>query len=194
MANTQSAFGFKHNGYISGAGPDYQQSSRLIQSTNTTKIFFGDPVIKSGAYIVQAASGTTAVLEGIFAGCMYTPSGGLGIPQWSPYWPGAASADATAYLISAPNATFIAAALNTAIVTTNIGDGINFSIGTGSTVGGGFSGATVDFTTLTTATTAPFQVVSLYPGVGNGSDPTTAYNWVVVTFNNQRFKSLAGVT
>ena len=194
MANTQSAFGFRQIGYLSGGGPDYQQQTRLIQSTNTTKIFAGDPVIKSGQYIVQAASGTTTVLEGIFVGCQYTPSGGLGIPQWSPYWPGAAASDATAYVINAPNALFLAAALNTAIVTTNIGDGINFAIGTGSTTGGGFSGATLDYTTLTTATTAPFQVVSLYQGVGNGSDPSTAYNWVVVTFNNQRFKSLAGVT
>lgn len=194
MANTQSAFGFRHIGYLSGGGPDYQQQSRLIQSTNTTKIFAGDPVVKSGGYIIQASSGTTTVLEGIFVGCQFTPSGGLGIPQWSPWWPGAAAVDATAYVINAPNALFLAASLNTAIVTTNIGDGIGFVIGTGSTVGGGFSGATLDYTSLTTATTASFQVVSLYPGVGNGSDNSTAYNWAVVTFNNQRFKTLAGVT
>lgn len=192
MANTQSQFGFRHIGFLSGAGPDYQQQTRLLQSTNTTKIFFGDPVVKSGLYIVQGAN-NTATLEGIFVGCQYTPSGGLGIPQWSPYWPGAAAADATAYVINAPNALFLAAALNTAVNATAIGDNIGFSIGTGSTVGGGFSGATLDQSTIGTTNTLPFQIVSLYQGIGNGSDTTTAYNWVVVTFNNQRFRQLTGV-
>lgn len=189
MANVQAAFGFKHIGYLSGGAPDYQLATRLIQSTNTTKIFFGDPVVKSGAYIIQPASASTATLEGVFAGCVYTPTGG--IPTWSPYWPGSASVDATAYIINAPNALFLVAATSTAIIPTNIGNGIGYTIGTGSTTGGGFSGATVD--TLSNATTAPFQVYSMYQGIGNGSDTTTLYNWVVVTFNNERFKQLTGV-
>lgn len=194
MANTQSNFGFRHIGFLSGAGTDYQQQTRLLQATNTTKIYFGDPVVKSPgtAYIVQAANNTTA-LEGIFVGCQYTPVGGLGIPQWSPYWPGAAAADATAYVINAPNALFLAAALSTAINATTVGDNIGFAIGTGSTVGGGFSGATLDQSTLGTTNTLPFQLVSLYQGIGNGSDTTTSYNWAVVVFNNQRFKQLTGV-
>lgn len=191
MANVASAFGFKHIGFLSGAGPDYQLATRLIQSTNTTKIFFGDPVQKNPttAYIIQANS-TTQTLEGIFAGCVYTPSGG--IPTWSPFWPGAAAVDATAYIINAPNALFLAAALNTAITPANIGQNIGFSIGTGSTVGGGFSGATLDQGTLATTNTLPFQIYSMYNGVGNGSDTTTPFNWVVCTFANERFKQLQG--
>ncbi len=191
MANVAAAFGFRHIGFLSGGAPDYQQATRLVQATNTTKIFTGDPVVKSGAYIVQASS-TTVVLEGIFVGCVYTPTGG--IPTWSPFWPGAASVDATAYLINAPNALFLAATLNTAILPTNIGNGVAFATGTGNTSGGGFSGFTVDQGTLTNATTAPFQVYSMYQGIGNGSDTTTANNWVVLSFNNQRFNSRAGVT
>ncbi len=188
MANVQSAFGFRQIGYLSGGGPDYQLATRAIQSSNATKIFRGDPVIKSGAYIVQCSTANnTTVLEGIFDGCTYTPTGGT--TTWSPYWPGAAAVDATAYIINAPNALFLAAALNTAISSAAIGEGITFSLGTGSTVGGGFSGATLDQSTLTTNSNAPFQIISLYPGVGNGSDPTTAYNWAVVTFNSQRFKN-----
>lgn len=195
MANVQAQFGFRHIGFLSGGAPDYQQATRLIQSTNTTKIFFGDPVVKSGAsnYIVQGANNTT-VLEGIFVGCVLTPSSGLAIPQWSPYWPGVAAADATAYIINAPHALFLAAALNTAIVTSNIGANVGFAIGTGSTVGAGLSGATLDQGTVGTTNTLPFQIVSLYAGIGNGSDPSTAFNWAVVTFNNQRFKQLQGVT
>ena len=111
--------------------------------------------------------------------------------QWSPFWPGnVAAVDATAYVIDAPNALFLVAALNTAIVSSNIGNYINYTTGTASTVGGGYSIATVDQSTIatTTGTTAsglPFIITGLYPGIGNGSDPTTPYNWVIVRFNNQ---------
>ena len=194
MANVAAAFGFRPIGYLSGGAPDYQLATRAIQSTNATKIFFGDPVIKSAAspYILQAATATnTTILEGIFQGCTYVPAGGTQV--WSPYWPGAAAVDATAYIANAPNAMFLAAALNTAISSANIGEGILFNLGTGSTVGGGFSGATLDQSTLTTNSNAPFQIVALFPGVGNGSDPTTPFNWAIVTFNNQRFRNTTTV-
>lgn len=201
MANVLAPFGLRHIGFLSGGSPDFQLSTRLIQSTNTTKIFHGDPVVKdpTAKYVVQGANNTTT-LDGIFMGCMYIPSSGLAVPQWSPFWPGAAASQATAYIINAPNALFLAQALNTAIPETAIGQNIGFAIGTGSTLGGGLSGATLDQSTLTTTNTMPFQVVGIYGatqgnwgGVGNGSDYTSAYNWAVVTFNNQRFKQLAGV-
>lgn len=193
MANTQTAFGLRHIGFLSGGAPDYQLNSGTILSTNTTKIFFGDPIVMNATtgFIEQLAS-TTAQLVGVFQGCDFIPVGGLGIPQWSPYWPGSAAVNATAYFIDAPSAKFLAAALNTAIVTANIGENVTVNIGTGSTVGGGFSGATLDQAGLTTATTAPFKVIGLYPGIGNGSDASSAYNWVMVTFNNQRFRSQVG--
>lgn len=191
MANTQARFGFKHIGDLGGGSPTYQMVTRSIQSTNATTIGFGDPVVKANAtsqYIIQAV-GTTVVttpIVGIFQGCMYTPSGG--IPTWSPYWPGAAASDATAYIIDSPNALFLAATLLTAITTGAIGQTVAFTGGAPATTGGGFSIATLDAGTLgtaggTAASFLPFRVVSMYPGVGNGSDPTTNYNWVVVSFN-----------
>lgn len=193
MANTQSVFGFRHIGFTSGASPDYQLATRLISSANTTKIYRGDPVVKiaSSAYIGQGADNTTT-LEGIFDGCVYIPVGG-GTPIWSPFWPGSAASDVTAYIINAPNALFLAATLLTSIVASNIGENVGYAIGTGSTVGGGFSGATIDQSTLTTATTAPFQIYNLYQGIGNGSDSATSYDWACVCFNNQRFKTQTGV-
>lgn len=199
MANTQATFGFRHIGYTSGGSPDYQLATGVILSTNTTKIYRGDPVIvdPTTGKIKQAAAGATQALAGIFDGCMYTPVGGT--PVWSPYWPGAgASVDATAYIINAPNALFMAAALNTSIVTANIGENVDFAIGTGSTVTG-FSGATVDQSTLNTTNTLPFRIVAPvttqgnFGVVGNGSDPSTAYGWCVVTFNNTTFKQLQGL-
>ena len=199
MANTQSVFGFRHIGYLSGGAPDYQQSTRGILSTYSTVIGFGDPVQKTNAtsaYIVRGVGGTaaagTAIIQGIFVGCHYNPSGG-GAQVWSPYWPGAQASDGVAYVIDAPNATFLVASLLTAIVTGNIGQNFGFNIGTASSTGGGFSGASLDQSTATAITTTlPFKLVSMYNGVGNGSDPTTSYNWVVVTFNNQIYNTLVG--
>lgn len=200
MANTQAAFGFKHIGYLPGGAPDFQLtgSNLLVQSTYSTKIYNCDPVQKLNAtssYIIQGVGGTaaagTAIIYGVFQGVSYTPSGQP--PSWSPYWPGAAAADANPYVITAPNALFLAATLLTAIVTGNVGQCVGFNTGTGNTTGGGFSGATLDQSTCTSVTTTlPFKVVSLYNGVGNGSDPSSNYNWVVVTFNNQLYRTLSG--
>jgi hypothetical protein len=203
MANTQTQFGFRHLGYISGASPDYQQSSYAIQSTLATTIGFGDPVCRvnaTSAYITRMsalAAATTGGCLGIFVGCNFTPVGGLGIPQWSPGWTApSVTGDAVGYVIDAPNAKFLVAALNTAITTANIGQAVNFTGGAPSTTGQMLSTATIDQSTATTSyTTAsilPFRIVGLYKGVGNGSDPTTAFNWVEVTFNMQVNRSLAG--
>ena len=61
------------------------------------------------------------------------------------------------------------------------------------TTGAGFATYVVDQSTLTTGSSAPFQIYSMFQGIGNGSDTTTNFNWVVVTFNNQRFKTQTGV-
>jgi hypothetical protein len=187
MANVAAQFGFQQFGYISGGSPDYQQNKGLIQSTYSTKIYFGDPVIKSAAsiYIQQMTNNTSTAIWGIFVGCQYTPAGLA--PAWSPYWPGAAGADATAYIIDAPSALFKVAAVLTTVPTTSIGYNIGFTTGAAATTfGGAFSNYLVDQSQLTTNSSFPFQVYSMYPGVGNGSDTTTNFNWIIVSFNNQR--------
>lgn len=199
MANTAAQFGFRHIGYLPGYAPDYQQSTRAILKTYSTVIGFGDPVQKANAtspYIVQGNASTTQPIEGIFVGCVYTPTNG--IPTWSPGWPGnTVSADATAYVIDAPGALFLAASNLTAITTANLGANINYTTATASTTGGMLSTATLDQSSIattsgTTMSNLPFKLVSLYQGVGNGSDPTTSFNWAVVTFNAQIWKTLQG--
>ncbi len=197
MANVQAQFGFKHLSYLGGGAFDFAPSRYSIQSSYATKIWFGDPVVKSASsQYIQPATGTgnLTAIAGIFQGCWYVPSGG-GAPVYSPWWPASQQSDATALVIDAPNAKFLAAALLTAVPATAIGQNIGFSTGAGGTTFGmGLSTFTVDQGTLTTGSTAPFQVVDLYSniGIGNGSDNTTNYNWVVVTFNQQRFR--AGAT
>ena len=195
MANTAVKFGFRHIGYTSGAGPDFQMNSGLILSSNTTKIFRGDPVCLDPATgaVVQGANNTSTLL-GIFDGCMYTPVGGT--PQWSPFWPGAAGGPATAYVIDAPNALFMAACLNTSLVTANLGENVGFTIGTGNTATGQ-SAATIDQASTGLTITLPFRVVALgskYLAAGsNGADVSTAFAWAVVTFNNQQYKTQTAV-
>jgi hypothetical protein len=195
MANTAAQYGFKPIGFLSGGAPDYQLSTAAIQSSNTTKIFFGDPVsyTTASSYIVQAAgTGNVTAIIGVFQGCQFTPSTG-GPPQWSPWWPGAANADAVAYIANAPNTKFLVAALLTAVPVTAIGRNIGYSTGAGgTTVGGGFSTFTVDQSTLTTTfSVGAFRVLGMYQGVGNGSDTTTNFNWVVVGFNPANAATIA---
>ena len=202
MANTQAQFGFKHLGYLSGGAPDYQLRTYAVQSTNATKIGFGDPVIMAAGtaaspYIIQAtgALATTQPIVGIFQGCEYIPSGG-GAPAWSPFYPGSVAQDAIAYVIDAPNAQFLVATLQTAVTSAMIGQVVNFTTGACATVGGGFSIATIDQSTATSSGTTtsvlPFRIIGLYAGVGNGSDPTTNYNWAIVAFNYQLNRSFVG--
>lgn len=192
MANTQAQFGFAQFGYLPGGAPDYQLSKYAIQSSYATAIFFGDVVQKSaslGPYIQPATSSTAGTgIVGIFQGCTYTPKGG--VQGWLPWYPGvAAGADSTAYVIDAPNALFKVAALLTAIPATAIGNNIGFSTGAGgTTVGGGFSTYTVDFASIASTVTHPFKIVSMYPGVGNGSDTTSSFNWIIVGFNNMVYR------
>mgnify|MGYP001578124983 CR=1 FL=1 len=197
MANTQAQFGFQHYGYLPGGAADYQLSKYQIQSSYATKIYFGDPVIKSAAspYIRPATAGTAAggtSIVGIFYGCQYTPTGGT--PTWSPWFPASVGADATAYVIDAPNALFRVASLLTATPATAIGNNIGYSTGAGgTTVGGGFSTYVVDPASLAVSDQLPFKVVALYPGVGNGSDTTSNYNWVIVGFTLQTYRTGTGV-
>lgn len=198
MPNTQVKFGFRHIGYLGGGAPDYQLSTGKILAANATKIFRGDPIQRNTATgnIEQATAPSTNAIVGIFDGCMYTPVGGT--PQWSPFWPGAAGSDATAYFIDAPNAVFQVATLLTPIGRADIGGNVQFDLGVGNQVTG-VSAATVIAPGSAANPGFPFRVIAPctnegnYGGVGNGYDPTSNFNWCIVTFNNQNFKQLAGL-
>lgn len=196
MANTNSPFGFSQ--YYGGAGgaPTFSQSVRRVAAGDSTAIYYGDPVMPvistANGYITQASPGTT-VLAGIFVGCKYL-STSQKRTVWSRYWPGSdATGDVEAYVIDDPNARFVVMGNGTTFNITGslstytsspVGQYAQFTIGTGSTATGD-SGAYVS--ALGTTVTYPFIVVDLItsPPGANGADPTSAYNWVVVGFNNE---------
>lgn len=198
MANTLAPFGFKHVGYLEGQAPNFAPQPRQIAYNNGTAIYRGDPVVSLGTgYIAQATAGTTQI-AGVFDSCTYLSSA-QGRQVWSNYWPGSDVASGqvvTAYVITSPQAVFLAQSNGTAIGLADVGANVNFAIGTGSSIGGGFSGATIDQTTIATTNTLPFRIYQLAASpayLGNGSDSSTSYNYALVTFNNQDFKSLTGI-
>lgn len=196
MANVNAPFGFLQYFGGSGGAPTFAQSKRLIASGNSTPIYSGDPVMPvvgtANGYITQAAPGTTRI-DGIFVGCEY-----LSVSQkrkvWSRYWPGSdANGDVTAYVVDDPNAQFVVQGDGTTFnisgtlsnwTSSPVGKYAQFAIGTGN-ANTGASGAYL--ASVNTTVTFPFIVRGLItdPPGSNGADPTSAYNWVVVGFNNE---------
>lgn len=182
MANTDAPFGFRQYRGL-GSAPTYEQSVRLIKSDNTTAVYFGDPVSNlNTGYITRATAGT-AQIAGIFAGCKYL-STSQKRTVWSNYWPGSdASADVEAYIIDDPNAQFVVQAGGTAIGLADMGLYVQFNLGTGNS-STGISGAYVESPAVTA--TLPFRIIGFItqPPGANGTDITSAYNQIIVGFNN----------
>lgn len=182
MANTNSPFGFKQ---VKGTGsaPTYEQSVRYIASNNTTPIFSGDAVIPLTTGYIGQATASTVRMEGIFVGCKY-----VSVSQkrtvWSNYWPGSdANGDVEAYVVDDPNAQFIVQAGGTNVGFDKIGEYIQLNVGTGNTATG-LSGMFVE--SPNTTVTLPFRIVGLVssPPGANGTDIASAYNQIIVAFNN----------
>ena len=206
MANTLAPFGMsQYRG--AGSSPTYEQVTAKIASGNATAIFSGDLVAyvtgSTTGYIQQYSPGTTAVL-GVFNGCKYI-SVSQKRPVWSNYWPGSdANGDVEAYVITDPAAQFViqTSVSGAAVTAASIGKLATVTMGTGSTATG-LSG--MYLSTIGTTATYPLRIVDLYgqgqlgisagsPGAGNGSDIASAYNWVVVAFNNAMTRSNGAVT
>ena len=200
MSNTNTPFGFQEYYGGSGGVPTFAQSRRKIRDNYATAIFRGDPVMPvvstATGYIVQGSPGTTRI-DGIFAGCKYL-STALGRTVWSNYYPGSgATDDVEAYVIDDPNAQFKCMGASTTFnitgtlsewTSSTIGQYAQFAIGTGNTASQQ-SGAYLN--SVNTTVTFPFIVRDLIvdPPGANGTDPLSAYNLVVVGFNNENYRA-----
>lgn len=198
MANILAPFGFRLTAVTGQNSPNNRLTARKISKSNSTAIFHGDPVTSlSTGYIAQSAAGTTQI-AGIFVGCKYL-STALGRTIWNNYWPGSdAAQDVEAYIIDDPTAVFMAQVNGGPVALADVGSNINFTLTTAGNTSSGISGAALDGTTVATTSTLPFRIVGYvgdteFSGVGPGSDPTSANNYVFVTFNNQDFKVLSGI-
>jgi len=196
MSNTFAPFGYSQVGGNAGAAPNFEQAAYPILYSDTDKIYTGDPVkIGSNGYIAAWTAGTgVSQLFGIFAGCQYLSTSQSRV-VWSPYWPGSDVASgaqsslvgyvvpvspgsAPRFLVQTGNSSTTAVAVTQAYV----GQNSDVAMGTGNTLNGR-SGAYLDISTFGTTSTLPFRIIGLYQGVGNGSDATSANNWVIVSAN-----------
>lgn len=191
MANTLAPFGFKLVSGGMGAAPNFELVKGKILYNNTTAIYRGDPVkMLSTGYLGQwTASTAVSQLWGIFHSCKYI-STSQGKLVNSPYWPGADAVSGTVEAllvpcVTAPAPLFLVQSSGTAITQADVGANADVAVGTGSTVGGCFSGASLDQGTLGTTATLPFRIVGLYEGAkgANGMDHASSYNWVYVRAN-----------
>ena len=185
MANTNAPFGFRqYRG--TGSAPTFEQTVRNIAYNNGTAIYFGDAVVPLNTGYIGQATASTVQLAGIFVGCKYL-STSQKRTVWSNYWPGADVASTApkveAYIIDDPNAQFVAQAGGTAIGFADIGANIQLNVGTGNAATG-ISGMYVE--SAGTTNTLPFRIVGMVedPPGANGTDIASAYNHVIVRFNN----------
>jgi len=189
----------------------------IASSTTTAAVAF------SGAYTTGTASGYIFVpVAGIFVGCQYQSTSAKKT-VWSNYWPGTSDAtgDITAYVVNSPNAQWAVQTANsnttaTAVGLSSVGQniGINYLNSGGSQSNGntstGLSTYFADQYTLPAnfptgyvgQNYMPFRIMGLqnsvvtgtspFSGI-NGYDSTTAYNNIIVGFNNMMLKQLAGI-
>jgi len=189
----------------------------IASSTTTAAIAF------PGAYTTGTASGYIFVpVAGIFVGCAYQSTSAKKT-VWSNYWPGTSDAtgDIAAYVVNSPTAQWAVQTANsnttaTAVGLSSIGQniGINYLNSGGSQSNGntstGLSTYFADQYTLPAnfptgyvgQNYMPFRIMGLqnsvvtgtspFSGI-NGYDSTTAYNNIIVGFNNMMLKQLAGI-
>ena len=160
-------------------------------------------------------------VAGVFVGCRYLSAANK-YPVWRPYWPGSdANGDVQAFVITDPNAQFSVMtgssnATATPVGFSSIGQNIGYTYvqsGVATTNGVTATGLSTFFADAYTLIAnspqgaisnalLPFRIVSLanyVPGAVsplvsiNGNDNTTAYNRIVVAFNNSMPRSFAGI-
>ena len=195
MANTNAPFGLSPLG-LSGTTPNFEITHRPIASNNATKIAQGDPLkLLSTGYVAQWTNGTTAsAFAGVFIGCKYL-SVSQGRTVYSNFWPGSdAAADPDCEFISNilyPAMKYKIQVSTTPLTFANTTKNADMIVNAPIIRGGfGLSQVTLDSPNIATTATFPLRIVDYWKGVGNGSDTTTNFNWMVVQANTA---ALAGV-
>jgi len=199
MANTNAPFGLRYLGLNgSSAAPTMGQVTLKngILYSDTTKIYSGDFVkMQSTGYLTQWTNGTAvSQLWGVFIGCRYYSVSQNNI-LYSPYWVGGDAASGTVDAqfipgILSPPGLYVIQTDATGITQADIGATADIVVGTGSTVGGCFSGSYLDTGGLNGAATQPLRIEALWADyMGGQIGPGTAagaYNWAVVSLNVQQ--------
>lgn len=195
MANSNAPQGFRPSRLINGAAPNYAFSpgnDRLISSSNTTAIGYGDVIKELSTGYIALALTTDAPIFGIFQGCSYFDTN-VGQWQFQKAWTGVTTAagDPKSHTVADTKQIFEVQSSGAAIVLSNIGLNATFTgNGTPNSITG-ISIASIDQTTISTTNTLPFRIVGLGQAIGN--DNTSSYNTVEVILNDSSFNQLTGI-
>jgi hypothetical protein len=192
-----------------------------VTDSTTTTIKFVAPTGTFSSTYTAGTSVVYVPVAGVFVGCKYL-SVAQKRTVWSNYWPGSdanTAVSVTAYVVNDPNAQFVVQTANsnttsTAVGVTAIGQNIGFNYAVSgaspsSNNGNTATGISTYFADQYTLTTPggyqpllPFRVVALANWTADGSNPlqsvngndyTSAYNRVVVAFNNAMLKQFNGI-
>ena len=195
MANINGAFGLRPYGVLGSATNSTGVTEYRIASDNTNKIYKGMAVIPTADGVIddlQAATGGTVSILGVFNGCEYVSST-TGETVFSNYWPGA-GADSNfpvkAFIYDNPNQLFtiatsnvVAAANTEAEVRAAVFANIQLADGNSGDDTTGISSATADLDTINTTAAFPLRIVGVMDDPEN-SDFTAAGIPLIVRINN----------
>ena len=195
MANINGAFGLRPYGVLGSATNSTGVTEYRIASTNTNKIYKGMAVIPTADGVIddlQAATGGTVSILGVFNGCEYVSST-TGETVFSNYWPGA-GADSNfpvkAFIYDNPNQLFtiatsnvVAAANTEAEVRAAVFANIQLADGNSGDDTTGISSASADLDTINTTAAFPLRIVGVMDDPEN-SDFTAAGIPLIVRINN----------
>ena len=195
MANINGAFGLRPYGVLGSATNSTGVTEYRIASTNTNKIYKGMAVIPTADGVIddlQAATGGTVSILGVFNGCEYVSST-TGEVVFSNYWPGS-GADSNfpvkAFIYDNPNQLFtiatsnvVAAANTEAEVRAAVFANIQMASGNSGDDTTGISSASADLDTINTTAAFPLRIVGVMDDPEN-SDFTAAGIPLIVRINN----------
>jgi len=204
VANVAGPFGLVVSGTSSGPVnfAEFHNPPFRIASNYATAIGYGDLVtLVSGAtptgYLNQWIAGdgsATYQVAGVFVGCKYY-STSQKKTVWNNYWPGSdATGDVDAFVNSDPSAQFVIQTSAGPTTQAMVGTTADVVVGSVNTTTG-WSGMALDAPSTTNPQYLPLKILGLVtsPPGANGTDVTTAYNNVIVGFNNQINKNLLTV-
>jgi len=195
MANINGAFGLRPYGVLGSATNSTGVTEYRIASTNSNKIYKGMAVIPTADGVIddlQAATGGTVSILGVFNGCEYVSST-TGEVVFSNYWPGS-GADSNfpvkAFIYDNPNQLFTIATSNVttsfdteAEVRATVFANAQLANGNSGDDTTGISSATLDIATAATTAAFPLRIVGILDDVEN-SDFSVAGVPMIVRINN----------
>ena len=195
MANSNGAFGLRPYGILGSAPNSTGLTEYRIASTNSNKIYKGMAVIPTADGVIddlQAATGGTVSILGVFNGCEYVSST-TGETVFSNYWPGS-GADSNfpvkAFVYDNPNQLFtIASSGSTGDFDTEaeyqatVFANAQFADGNSGTDSTGISSATLNISTAADTATFPLRIVGIMDQAEN-SDFSVDGIPMIVRINN----------